>query len=865
MSAPSAVPSKPPPAPGLLGDYPPAAKAYWWLLVLAGGAALALAASGVAAMPGERQAQVLLGVVVATLVGLFPLRVPGTKTSFAAGDVFIFLLLLTHGPQAAALAAGCEAALCAWRSSARWSSRLASPMAAALAMLLCGSAFEHAVALLASLGHAGQGVRFAAVLGFAALYFLVSPTLVTAVLYLKRRRAPTPAEWLSTFGMVGLGYAASASIAGVLHVAAHGFGPTAVIVATPMIGMFVAGLRAYFSQQEARETAAEVRATRERADNAEREAALVAQHLRELAASERRFLSAFNHAAIGMALVDVRGRVIQANAPMARLLGVDSAAALVGRSVREAVAPEQMARFEQLLRDRPAEHAESAHAELRLLRLGETPGPELWASVHVSEFDNQGDAGSVWIVQAFDVTARRLAEGRLQHLAFHDSLTDLANRSRLLEGVALAIAQQARDPEHRFSLTHVSFDRYRLLADSHGHGVGDRFLVAIANRIRALVRPGDVLARIGGDDFGILALHRGAGTHHAVALAERLQAAFEAPVIVDEVEVHTGASVGITFSEIGYDGADEVLRDAGLAMAKARASGRARYALFDPGLHAQAAEQLALETELRRAIDQDQLHLAYQPIFAVDGKKLSGFEALCRWQHPERGAVAPAVFIPVAESSGLVVRITRWAIASACAQLRAWREGKGGAATLFVNVNITGHDLCEPGFAEYVREVLLRNELPARCLALEITETSLMQQLELGAATLRALREMGIGLSVDDFGTGYSSLSHLSTLPITSLKIDRSFVDRLDGRSGESEIVRTVVQLGAALGKRVVAEGVETPEQLRRLGELGCGHVQGYLLSRPLQPAQVAALLAAPLELSAEAAPLATRSAPMAG
>ncbi len=823
----------------LFPDYNAAAIAYWIALVSAGALALGYALTALTSFSAEQIWQVLSIAVIAAIVGMFPLRVPKSKNSIAAGDIFIFLLLPLHGVAAAVLAAVAEAAVCAWRTSNRWSSRIASPAAAAVAMLACGSGYEAGMTALAGVG--GDGVMFGALLLFALAYFVISPTLVTGVIYLKRRRWPTLPEWLNDYAWLGMGYLASASVAGVLYLAFRQFGVVTVVIAAPMIAMFLTTVHYYFAQQEAAERELAERANRERAEAAEREAAQAAAHLRALERSDKRFHSAFTHAAIGMALVANDGQVVKVNRALCALLGQERDS-IVGAEFRSFIDPGDAQAVEQHIRRVSAREADSFREELRCRT---ADGREVWVSLHGSFFADATETESHLIIQAFDVTARRLAEGRLQHLAYHDSLTNLANRSRLFEAVTDAIATSRNDPTHQFSVMHLHFDRFKLLNDSLGHGAGDLFLVKVARRLKEHVRPSDVVARLGGDEFAILTVHRARGTHHAITLAERLQEAFRKPIVVNDTEVNTGTSIGITFSDVGYHSAEEALRDADLAMSKAKASGKARYALFDPSLHERATEQLVLEMDLRRGLAANQLTLAFQPVFELESRRLVGFEALARWEHPERGTIPPSTFIPVAEDSGLIGQLTQWAIQRACLQLRAWRDRFPAYCDMFVNVNISGHDLCEPKFAEQVREALEQFGLPATCLTLEITESTLMQQLDMGSKTLGQLRDLGIELSVDDFGTGYSSLSHLSSLPISSLKIDRSFVSRLDDTSDETEIVRAVIQLGDALGKRVIAEGIETPAQLERLRGFGCGFGQGYYLARPLTVHQVAALLGA--------------------
>jgi diguanylate cyclase (GGDEF)-like protein/PAS domain S-box-containing protein len=821
-------------------DYNRAAFVYWCVLVASGVAALTLSIAGVAQFPAAAIGQILLIAGVAAVVGLFPLQIPQTKYSIAAGDVFIFLTLLLYGPFAAVLAAAAEAAVAVWRTSARWSSRLLGPSAAAVAMLTCGYLYKTLHALMSSLGVGAQTAMLASLGLFAVAYFAIGPLLVSSVVHLKRRRWPGLSEWIESIGWFGLGYAGSASVAAVLFLAYRQFGVATVVVAAPMIGMFLVTLHHYFSQQEAAERETAERENRVRAEAAEREARQAADHLRALELSDRRFHSAFTHAAIGMALVSVDGRVLQCNPALTLLLSRNEDE-IVGAAFRDFLNPFDAARFDTELLQIDRQHGDGLQLELRVRR---PDGREAWASLHGGSFSlGAGDDEGCLILQALDVTARRQAEARLQHMAFHDGLTNLANRSRLHDALSQAIDAYRQDPAQQFGVIYLAFDGYRALNDSLGLGAGDQLLMKVARCLKENVRPGDLVARVSGDEFAILSRCAEQGTHQLVALAEQLRQVLSAPLLVEEAEVAAGVTIGLTYCDVGYLTPEEALRDADLARQKARASGSTAPAIFDPNLHERAKEKLLLEAALRRAIAANQLALAFQPIHDLTTGELMGFEALARWDHPEKGAVSPATFIRVAEESGLIGSLTQWAIARACFTLRGWQDRHPLLDELFVNVNISGHDLCDPKFADFVAATLSQHRIKPSCLTLEITENTLMQQLDRGSGTLAKLREIGVGLSVDDFGTGYSSLSYLSTLPISSLKIDRSFVGRLDTRADDAEIVRTVIQLGDALGKRVVAEGIETPAQLERLLSYGCELGQGYHFSRPLTPQLATALL----------------------
>ncbi|MDP2006478.1 MAG: EAL domain-containing protein [Rubrivivax sp.] len=432
-------------------------------------------------------------------------------------------------------------------------------------------------------------------------------------------------------------------------------------------------------------------------------------------------------------------------------------------------------------------------------------------------------------------------------MAFHDSHTGLPNRRRFHELLGQAVTQlnTSADPQDAYAVMFLDFDRFKLINDSLGHSAGDEFLVQVSQRIRDSLRPHDVVARLGGDEFAVLVRH----VEHersVVGLAERLMDALRQPFHVAGTELMTSASIGITFSALGYTSPEDVLRDADTAMYKAKGAGKARYALFDTSLHTEVADRLRLEGDLRRAIADGRLAVAYKPVFDLAGSgppRLSGFEALVRWHHPLDGSISPTAFLPIAEEAGLMIRLTDFVLHCACRQLREWQQSDPAWARLTMNVNVAGHDVVHPALVARVTRALVEAELKPTHLCLELTENILMSRLEAALPALTELRRMGATLAIDDFGTGYSSLSHLSTLPIDCLKVDRSFVSRLDTGSNEAAVVRSIVLLGSTLGKVVVAEGIETEAQLQQLREMGCAYGQGYLLGRPQTPVEVSSLL----------------------
>lgn len=447
---------------------------------------------------------------------------------------------------------------------------------------------------------------------------------------------------------------------------------------------------------------------------------------------------------------------------------------------------------------------------------------------------------------ANDVLERRVAERtaelertnrQLAYDAFHDSLTGLTNRALVIDRLGQAIEKEKRNRKHAFAVLFLDLDRLKVVNDSLGHAVGDALLIAVARRLEAFMRPTDTLARLGGDEFVIL-LEGISSIEDAVQLAERLQSKLQQPFELGGHKLHTSASIGIAFSEVGYDRAQDVLLDADVAMYYAKAQGKASHQVFRMEMRDRAVAVLPLETSLRTALEHQELQLYYQPIASLQSGAIVGFEALLRWHHPQHGVIALAELIPLAEETGLIIDINRWVMGEACRQLRAWR---GQYPTVTVSINIAAQQVTRTYLFTEVKAILREMDLEPSAVQLEITETALMNSAEFLQA-FKDLRALGVWLAIDDFGTGYSSLSYLQSFPIHTLKIDRSFVSGMIESHESAELVRIIITLAQSLGMAVVAEGVETSEQLTRLKALGCDYAQGYFFSRPL-PAKAATRL----------------------
>jgi diguanylate cyclase (GGDEF)-like protein len=463
---------------------------------------------------------------------------------------------------------------------------------------------------------------------------------------------------------------------------------------------------------------------------------------------------------------------------------------------------------------------------------------------------------TLYLCSAFFITHNRNETRRRIELAMHDRLTGLPNRQLLLERLDQSLAALARDPGQGFAVLFIDLDRFKVINDSLGHEFGDLLLSSLAERLRKSIRGSDTMARgvgedtslaarLGGDEFVVL-LQQVRTIHDAARTAERVHQVLVEPLVLRGREVQIGASIGITLADPRYSSAVELLRDADLAMYRAKADGRGRYVVFDTHMHDEAMQRLTAELDLRKALDRDELLLEFQPIIDLQSGRIRGCEALVRWQHPTEGKVRPDRFIPLAEETGLIVPMGAWALRQACLAAVEWNR-QPLEAPCYVSVNLSRKQIEAPGLVENVARILADTKLPPRLLKLEITESTMMHDAELAISVMGSLRKLGIDLQLDDFGTGFSSLSCLQNFPLQSIKLDRSFVNGGADLPANSAVIEAIVTLAHRLRLAVIAEGIETEEQCRMLRAVGCGAGQGYLFSHPLAAEDVHRLLQQPL------------------
>ncbi len=558
-------------------------------------------------------------------------------------------------------------------------------------------------------------------------------------------------------------------------------------------------------------------------------AAAEVERLRADAASKR-LLAAIEAAIDGISILQ-GDTYLYVNQAYLNLFGYKQADELVGTSWRQNYAYEGRTYFEkeiipQLVRDRAWQ--------------GEAIATRKDGSTFVQGISLTLTEDDLLISVCRDISDLKQAQALLTHNALHDPLTNLPNRTLLLERLDLAIERAKCSENYRYAVLFVDLDRFKVINDSLGHSVGDQLLVAIAQRLKKYLRGTDLVARLGGDEFLIL-LEDFADTDEIVHIVEQTLADCRTPLTVNDHRIFTSVSIGIVLGNDGYQQAGELIRDADIAMYRAKTQESSSYKIFDALMHTQAIRRLTLEADLRKALDQEEFTVHYQPIVDLFNHQLAGVEALVRWQHPDRGLISPTEFIPIAEEIGLIVLLDRWVFEQACRQMSHWQAQFTHRPLLKVSVNLSAQDLRKTSLIQDIDSILKKTGLPGSAITLEITESLLIEDIEQTIGLLTQLAARQIQISIDDFGTGYSSLNYLHRLPVNSLKIDQSFVSQMQLESRNYKVVSTIVTLSNQLGLTSVAEGIETHQQLQYLRQLGCQFGQGYLFSKPLPANEIEA------------------------
>jgi len=442
---------------------------------------------------------------------------------------------------------------------------------------------------------------------------------------------------------------------------------------------------------------------------------------------------------------------------------------------------------------------------------------------------------SIGFVRTYsDITARKKADEQHRHDAFHDPLTGLPNRALFMDRLQHVItASQRRQGASSYAVFFLDMDRFKIINDSHGHTIGDQLLVVVGRRLADCIRPGDTIARLGGDEFALL-LQNINDPAYTVNVAERIREKLAVPLDIKGHKIFTSISIGIALGTEGYERPEQVLRDADIAMYEAKGRGNASYEIFDIKMHANILDRMQLVADLQGAVDNRELTLYYQPIIDLNTQQLKGFEALVRWNHPTRGLIYPMEFIPLAEEHGLIYQIGAWILHEACRELKLLQVRYPAQPPLNMSINISSRQFSQQDLVEILSRFLTETGVDPHTLILEITESMIMENVGAAVETMNRLRKMGIQLHIDDFGTGHSSLSYLQLFPVSALKIDRSFINKLTANGDNQEIITHIVALAKSLNFEVIAEGVEMEHQLAKIKNLHCGYGQGFFFARPM-------------------------------
>lgn len=773
---------------------------------------------------------VIAGLTVA-LGSRVTLRIPRFNSHISVSDTFTFLTLLLYGAPVAIVFAAVEAYFASRRFCKRRllvifnaAAMAASTAAVSLMLKLSGLRTEDQLH-----GHTGFFTDFVIVLSLLALTQFAINTALAAAYDSLSNHHPFLETWKTKYIWTFYSYFIGSISAGLLVQLADNWGVAIVAAAIPVMLFVFLTYRMYLTNLEM---------SVQQAEQAEEYAKLLEHQSEALSNSEELFRSAFDHAPIGIALLASDGRWLRVNRALTSILGY-SESEFLATDFQSLIAENDLGTALIKIHELSTGKIASCQMEQRYLHKN---GQTVWTLWSVSAASEHNAEGSNMIFQIQDITDKKISEQKLLHEATHDPLTGLPNRALFMDRLTAALRSRSENPDNTVSVLFIDLDRFKYVNDSLGHLAGDRLLIDISRRLRECLRPKDSIARLGGDEFTILV----EGDHNPdeiTQIADRIQSKFALPFRLDQHLVYSSASIGILHASDGHRNAEEMMRDADTAMYQAKRGGKARHEVFDENMHIAAKEALQLETDFRRAVENSEFGIEYQPIFSLSTGNIAGIEALARWDHPELGEISPRRFIPLAEEIGWIDAFGELILRRACGEIGKLFSAADSPDEMTLSVNLSCRQFASPDLVDRIGAILRETGFDPRRLKLEITESVLFEYHEKAIEMLDELRALGVDVEIDDFGTGYSNLSYLARLPISSLKIDRSFISPIDDIDANTEIVRTILSLADNLDLNVIAEGIETEAQLETLRRLGCERGQGFYLAKPMSLTELSKFL----------------------
>ena len=750
------------------------------------------------------------------------IEIPRFKSHIAVSDTFIFLALLMYGGETAIALAAIEAFFSAWRFCNKkftvfFNTALVAFSTTIVFLVLKISGFYTESQLR------GQGENldnFAVALSLMALTQFLANTTFASIYGALKSEKPLWETWKSKYAWIFITYFVGAVSAGILLQLSDLVGFGVVLISFPIIFFVYLTYRMYMKNVEM---------VTLQAEQAEQHAEILENQSLALRESEERFRSAFDFAPIGIALVSPAGKWLKVNRALCEILGYTEAE-LLKTNYQSILFLEDLKNTLGKIHELISGKILSCQMEQRYLHKN---GQTVWALWSVSATVHAESEQPNLIFQIQDITAKKLAAEKLEYEAKHDALTNLPNRAFFMSRLEQALNTATENPNYNISILFIDLDRFKIVNDSLGHVVGDQLLFEIAGRLRECLRPSDMVARLGGDEFTIL-VEGEYEPSEVLKIAERLQEKFAIPFDLSGHELYSSASIGILHRSEKHLTPEDMMRDADTAMYQAKRGGRACHEVFDQNMHEAAKATLQLETDLRRALERNELCVHYQPIYSLITDKIEGFEALARWNHKELGLLSPEKFICLAEEIGLIDALGDQILRQACSQMQIINKNLPDESSYFVSVNLSSKQFAQPDLVKRIKLILAETDFSPHLLKLEITESVFFEHRGKAVEMLHQLCDFGIEINVDDFGTGYSNLSNLMQLPISTLKIDKSFIAPIKESGENIEIVEIIVMMARNLGMKIIAEGIENEIQLNQLKKLNCEGAQGYFFSKPM-------------------------------